>query len=104
MDRFRPEKRVRTAGYATHMGSLDLFSVPTRGWFEASFLAPTAAQEAGWEAIASGDHALIHAPTGSGKTLAAFLWAIDQLANEPTPPERGPMPGPVRVPTESPRV
>ena len=70
------------------MGSLDLFSVPTRGWFEASFLAPTAAQEAGWEAIASGDHALIHAPTGSGKTLAAFLWAIDQLANEPTPPER----------------
>ena len=35
-----------------------------------------------------GDHTLIHAPTGSGKTLAAFLWAIDRLAAEPTPPER----------------
>ncbi|MFQ5966717.1 MAG: DEAD/DEAH box helicase, partial [Acidimicrobiia bacterium] len=30
---------------------------------------------------------LIHAPTGSGKTLAAFLWAIDRLLHEPTPPK-----------------
>jgi len=27
------------------------------------------------------------APTGSGKTLAAFLWCIDRLTTEPTPPE-----------------
>src|ERR1700674_5312941 len=27
------------------------------------------------------------APTGSGKTLAAFLWCLDRLASEPTPPE-----------------
>ena len=70
------------------MPSLDLFSPATRAWFEASFEAPTEAQELGWPAIATGDHTLIHAPTGSGKTLASFLWAIDRLAQEPTPPER----------------
>ena len=66
---------------------LDQFSPATRSWFEASFPAPTRAQTEGWAAIARGDHTLIHAPTGSGKTLAAFLWAIDRLAIEPTPPE-----------------
>jgi len=70
------------------MPSLDLFSEPTRTWFEGSFAGPTPAQEGGWEAIAGGSHTLIHAPTGSGKTLAAFLWAIDRLFAEPTPPER----------------
>jgi ATP-dependent Lhr-like helicase len=70
------------------MASLDLFSDPTRDWFQSSFMTPTAAQELGWSAIASGDNTLIHAPTGSGKTLAAFLWAIDRLSHEPTPPER----------------
>ena len=49
-----------------------------RDWFERTFEAPTAAQERGWPAIASGGHTLIQAPTGSGKTLAAFLWALDQ--------------------------
>ncbi|MGH8928553.1 MAG: DEAD/DEAH box helicase, partial [Acidimicrobiia bacterium] len=67
------------------MGSLDLFSPATRAWFDASFAAPTAAQEAGWEAIAGGNHTLIHAPTGSGKTLAAFLWVLDCLHGEPLP-------------------
>jgi ATP-dependent Lhr-like helicase len=70
------------------MPSLHRFSEPSRAWFDATFASPTAAQTAGWDAIASGDHTLIHAPTGSGKTLAAFLWAIDRLASEPTPPER----------------
>lgn len=67
------------------MGALDRFSPATRAWFEASFAAPTPAQEAGWDAIAGGKHTLIHAPTGSGKTLAAFLWTIDQLLTEPEP-------------------
>ena len=71
-----------------HPMALDRFSAPTRAWFESSFESPTRAQQDGWEAIARGDHTLIHAPTGSGKTLAAFLWAIDRLAAEPTPPER----------------
>ncbi len=70
------------------MGALDLFTAPTREWFGASFAAPTAAQEEGWSAIAGGDHTLIHAPTGSGKTLAAFLWGLDRLFAEETPPER----------------
>ncbi len=70
------------------MAVLDLFSDATRSWFKSSFAKPTAAQEGGWRAIAAGDHTLIHAPTGSGKTLAAFLWAIDRLAEEPTPPDR----------------
>jgi ATP-dependent Lhr-like helicase len=54
------------------------FSDPVRTWFEATFDAPTPAQERGWPAIASGAHTLIQAPTGSGKTLAAFLWALDR--------------------------
>ncbi len=66
--------------------TLELFSPAVRAWFEASFEAPTAAQLRGWPAIASGSHSLILAPTGSGKTLAAFLWALDRLAAEPTPP------------------
>ncbi|HET8954446.1 MAG TPA: DEAD/DEAH box helicase [Solirubrobacterales bacterium] len=56
------------------------FSAATRRWFEASFEGPTPAQTGGWEAISSGEHALICAPTGSGKTLASFLWGIDKLA------------------------
>ena len=68
---------------------LAAFSPATRAWFEASFVAPTEAQRAGWPSIASGGNTLVLAPTGSGKTLAAFLWAIDRLAAEPTPdPER----------------
>lgn len=70
------------------MSSLDLFSAPTRAWFEGSFASPTPAQEGGWAAIARRSHTLIHAPTGSGKTLAAFLWAIDRLSVEEPPPER----------------
>src|SRR5215210_5119722 len=59
------------------------FSDATRRWFEASFEAPTPAQDAGWPTIASGANTLICAPTGSGKTLAAFLWGIDALARRP---------------------
>ena len=64
------------------------FSPPVQAWFDASFAAPTAAQAGGWNAIARGEHTLIHAPTGSGKTLAAFLWGLDRLFGEATPPER----------------
>ncbi len=67
------------------MNALAAFSDATRAWFEASFAAPTEAQEQGWPAIAGGKHTLIHAPTGSGKTLAAFLWTLDQLLHRPTP-------------------
>jgi ATP-dependent helicase Lhr and Lhr-like helicase len=59
------------------------FSAAVRGWFEASFEAPTPAQTGGWKAISGGANALICAPTGSGKTLASFLWGIDKLAREP---------------------
>jgi ATP-dependent Lhr-like helicase len=62
---------------------LAAFSDEVRRWFEASFEAPTPAQQRGWPAIASGANTLICAPTGSGKTLAAFLWGIDRLASEP---------------------
>ena len=64
---------------------LERFSEVTRAWFETTFQAPTAAQEGAWEAISSGENALVIAPTGSGKTLAAFLWAIDSLSRSPVP-------------------
>ena len=51
-----------------------------RGVVRSAFAAPNAAQTGAWDAIASGQHALVSAPTGSGKTLAAFLWALDRLA------------------------
>ena len=73
------------------------FSPAVRAWFEASFEAPTDAQARGWEAIARGEHTLIHAPTGSGKTLAAFLYALDHLARDPSPPPTRQEPGHVRV-------
>ncbi|MEO8966245.1 MAG: DEAD/DEAH box helicase, partial [Solirubrobacteraceae bacterium] len=63
--------------------ALDAFSPRTRTWFAGAFEGPTEAQSQAWPAIASGEHVLISAPTGSGKTLAAFLYAIDQLANDP---------------------
>ena len=62
------------------------FGPAVRAWFEATFEAPTDAQGRGWAAIARGEHTLIHAPTGSGKTLAAFLWCLDRIAQEPSPP------------------
>ncbi len=59
--------------------ALDRFSEPARAWFTGAFQQPTAAQEGAWDAISSGEHALVVAPTGSGKTLAAFLWSLDRL-------------------------
>ncbi len=73
------------------------FSAPVREWFRASFAAPTQAQAEGWAAISEGRHTLIHAPTGSGKTLAAFLWCLDRLARDPSPPPVKGTPGHVRV-------
>jgi len=73
------------------------FSPAVRAWFEAAFEAPTPAQVGGWASISTGRHTLIHAPTGSGKTLAAFLWCLDRLARNPTPPPSRPTPGSVRV-------
>ncbi|GAB3607827.1 ATP-dependent helicase [Conyzicola nivalis] len=64
---------------------LGRFSPATREWFDGAFSEPTAAQLGAWEAVSSGNHALVVAPTGSGKTLAAFLWAIDRLASVPPP-------------------
>ncbi|SNR92879.1 ATP-dependent helicase [Blastococcus mobilis] len=69
------------------MSALDRFSEATRAWFTGAFVRPTAAQEGAWDAISSGDHALVVAPTGSGKTLAAFLWSLDRLAATPPPAE-----------------
>lgn len=58
---------------------LERFSPATAEWFRGAFAAPTAAQAGAWDAISTGQHALVIAPTGSGKTLASFLWSIDRL-------------------------
>jgi ATP-dependent Lhr-like helicase len=73
------------------------FSPAVRDWFRSSFEAPTDAQVRGWAAISSGQHTLVHAPTGSGKTLTAFLWTLDRLATNPSPPRTREAPGLVRV-------
>ena len=69
---------------------LGRFSPATRAWFTSAFEQATAAQIGAWDAISSGQHALVVAPTGSGKTLAAFLWALDGLA-EPVPDDAAPL-------------
>jgi ATP-dependent Lhr-like helicase len=76
------------AGTLDGVSALDRFSEPTRAWFTGAFERPTAAQEGAWDAVTSGEHALVVAPTGSGKTLAAFLWSLDRLAGTPPPDER----------------
>ncbi|MGN8049301.1 Lhr family ATP-dependent helicase [Curtobacterium sp. 22159] len=58
---------------------LERFSPATAEWFRGAFDAPTAAQAGAWDAVSTGQHALVIAPTGSGKTLASFLWSIDRL-------------------------
>ncbi|MFC7401915.1 DEAD/DEAH box helicase [Citricoccus sp. GCM10030269] len=58
---------------------LDRFTPATREWFAGAFATPTSAQLGAWDAISSGQHALVVAPTGSGKTLSAFLWALDSF-------------------------
>ena len=59
------------------------FGPATATWFRRAFASPTPVQTRGWDAIASGKHALLVAPTGSGKTLAAFLSCIDKLVHKP---------------------
>src|SRR2546430_11485604 len=58
---------------------LAAFHPIVRGWFKETLGKPSAPQDEGWPAIASGDDTLILAPTGTGKTLAAFLWELNQL-------------------------
>ena len=58
------------------------FHPAVANWFNRTFSAPTAAQQAAWPAIGAQRHVLIAAPTGSGKTLAAFLAVIDQLVRD----------------------
>ncbi len=82
---------------AVDLDPLEAFSPAVRDWFGATFSEPTRAQVDGWAAISAGHHALIHAPTGSGKTLAAFLWCLDRLVRDPTPPATREHPGHVRV-------
>jgi len=53
-----------------------------RRWFTETLGTPSAPQQAGWPAIASGENALILAPTGTGKTLAAFLWELNALITD----------------------
>ncbi|MGD8862945.1 MAG: DEAD/DEAH box helicase, partial [Myxococcales bacterium] len=80
------------------------FGETTRAWFSAAFEAPTPVQARGWEAIASGEHALLIAPTGSGKTLAAFLWCIDRLVERPPAQAQSAMPAQTKAAVPGVRV
>lgn len=63
---------------------LSRFTAATEQWFRGAFASPTAAQVGAWDAVSTGQHALVVAPTGSGKTLAAFLWALDGFVRDGT--------------------
>jgi ATP-dependent helicase Lhr and Lhr-like helicase len=65
-----------------------------RQWFDETLGTPSAPQERGWPAIASGAHTLILAPTGTGKTLAAFLWELNALIERG---QQGPLPNAVQI-------
>ena len=94
----RPVTPLNTSTRADKIADpLAAFSPAVRDWFATSFAEPTPAQVQGWAAISAGRHTLIHAPTGSGKTLAAFLWCLDRLARDPSPPPTRERPGRVRV-------
>ncbi|MEA2675285.1 MAG: ATP-dependent helicase Lhr and Lhr-like helicase [Chloroflexota bacterium] len=93
----RGTKPTPTKASASAGDPLAPFSAPVRAWFESAFETPTPAQVGGWASISTGRHTLIHAPTGSGKTLAAFLWCLDRLARDPSPPPSKAAPGSVRV-------
>ncbi len=67
------------------MDVLARFHPEVRDWFQASFPAPTRAQELAWPEILDGRSTLVFAPTGSGKTLAAFLAAIERVMFAPPP-------------------
>ena len=58
------------------------FHPVVRRWFTETLGTPSAPQQQGWPAIASGKNALILAPTGTGKTLAAFLWELNALITD----------------------
>ncbi|MDI3329258.1 MAG: DEAD/DEAH box helicase [Micrococcus sp.] len=89
---------------------LDRFMPATREWFAGAFAAPTEAQLGAWDAISSGQHALVVAPTGSGKTLSAFLWALDGFLRPPADvaPPSGPaqdtLPGDLPAPAAGKRA
>src|SRR4051794_39242400 len=55
----RPGGMSYPTGTLVDMSALDRFSEPTRAWFTGAFLQPTAAQEGAWDAVSSGEHALV---------------------------------------------
>ncbi len=67
---------------ASSVDPLSDFHPLVREWFTETLGTPSAPQDEGWPAIASGRHTLILAPTGTGKTLAAFLWELNALITE----------------------
>ncbi|WP_232820426.1 DEAD/DEAH box helicase [Brachybacterium sp. YJGR34] len=79
-----PDRPSGTSGAPPLPSSLH---AATRTWFSTVLGPPTAVQRGAWDAVASGEDALVIAPTGSGKTLAAFLRALDGLMFSRTPAE-----------------
>ncbi len=70
------------------------FHPRVRAWFKETLGTPSAPQQRGWPAIATGASTLILAPTGTGKTLAAFLWELNALIVDGL---REPLPNAVQI-------
>src|SRR5205085_9471025 len=83
MDAETPAPLLYLPPFTTAASALGALAEPVRGWFAATFGAPTAAQCLAWPALAAGKDLLLCAPTGGGKTLAAFLPILDGLLATP---------------------
>ena len=69
------------------MPAPDRFSPATRGWFDASFAEPTAAQIGAWEAIGSGRAHARRRPHRLGQDAGGVPRSLDRLLPPPPPEE-----------------
>ena len=59
---------------------LERFSPATREWFEGAFTAPTTAQAGAWDAISSGQHALVVDRSGDHSQMLRGMFSVSQIS------------------------
>ena len=63
--------------------ALERFSPATREWFAGAFPAPTLAQVGAWQAISSGQHALVvDTDPDTGKVAVRGIFSLSQIGQQ----------------------